>query len=85
MTRGKNSTRAAKRCRSCRKAPPHPGGWYCERCIRSAREKVRCPDCDSDVIVLMVEGQHGMHLFVAHDETCPSYNSRERSKGGHPS
>jgi hypothetical protein len=66
--RGKR--RAIARCRLCRIRSTYRATPFCVTCITDAKELARCPDCDSDVIVVVAEDTAGMWAHVAHDETC---------------
>jgi len=59
-----------QRCRLCRIRSTYRGTPFCVACIADAKELARCPDCDSDVIVVVAEDTAGMWAHVAHDETC---------------
>jgi hypothetical protein len=41
-------------------------------------EVYRCPDCDSEVSLSAVDGVLVLH--VAHDESCPEWQRRQRER-----
>lgn len=59
-----------QRCRLCRIRSTYRETPFCRACIADAKELARCADCDSDVIVVVVEDTAAMMAHVAHDETC---------------
>jgi hypothetical protein len=50
---------------------------FCVGCIKDARETARCPDCDSDVTMVLVEHAPAMLADVRHDATCPAWLARQ--------
>jgi len=68
--------RAQTRCRLCRRRPGLSGTDYCVRCIEEVRERYRCPDCDSIVIVVAAEGVHALWADLRHDSTCPTWRAK---------
>ena len=74
-------------CSRCGKLARGPQGTRtCLDCITRIREQVRCPDCDSDVTIALIEGDSGpvIHADLRHDPTCPSWLATTDGDPDHP-
>ena len=40
------------------------GQRHCAQCIEATRERLRCPDCDWTVVVVVAEGVQGMYADI---------------------
>ncbi len=47
---------AQNTCRICGHRPGYQGTDFCMRCIVATRERLRCPDCDCTVVMMLAEG-----------------------------
>ncbi len=52
---------------------------------RQARELAACPDCDSDLVSIPVDGAPGVRVIeVRHDESCPTFRRLRLLPEAHP-
>jgi hypothetical protein len=61
-------------CRYCTQQAL-PQTTYCLDCIVATRERLRCPDCDSHVTILVTPTT--LVIDIAHDPTCPSWHAKQ--------
>ena len=70
MTKRKHP-RPIAQCMLCGRRAGLKGTDYCAQCIEATRERLRCPDCDWTVVVVVAEGVQGMYA----DITCSPHSS----------
>ena len=64
-----------RRCMNCYHRPVMVCSEFCLVCIEQVRADMACPDCASDVEVLVATGLAGMYVNVYHDDTCVRWRS----------